>query len=494
MTQERQFPDGFKWGASTAAYQIEGGWNEGGRGMSIWDAFSKIPGKTANGETGDVAIDDFHLYKDDIKLMAALGLKNYRLSFSWTRILPTGKTDVVNEEGIAFYNSLIDELVAHGIEPMVTLFHFDFPLALQLEHDGWLRQDNFVVDAFADYARLCFTRFGDRVKYWLTINEPHISTVLGYSIGVGAPGRKSPTEPYHVGHKLLIAHATAVDIYRKDFKPTQNGQIGIALDGDFRVPKPSDDPEQFKLNQDAAERGRLFWIGWFADPIYFGDYPDVMKQRVGDRLPKFTEEESALVKGSNDFFALNHYSTAYAEPSEDYLENSGAAVRPSVWADAGVKLSDDPSWHKTDLNWSAVPWGFRRVLTWIQDRYAPQGGIYVTENGAAIADFDRAAAENDTLRVQFYESYIVEMHKAITEDKADVRGYFAWSLFDNYEWGAGYSKRFGIVWVDYATQERVPKASAKFLGQVWKGNAITEQDDNAIAVAAAASSVGVAAP
>ncbi|KAH9095601.1 hypothetical protein Ae201684P_015402 [Aphanomyces euteiches] len=467
MTQERQFPDGFKWGASTAAYQIEGGWNEGGRGMSIWDAFSKIPGKTANGETGDVAIDHFHLYKDDIKLMAALGLKNYRLSFSWTRILPTGKTDVVNEEGIAFYNSLIDELVAHGIEPMVTLFHFDFPLALQLEHDGWLLLADDQRAAHFDRAWL---------QHRCRCTRPQIS---------------NGTIPRH---KLLIAHATAVDIYRKDFKPTQNGQIGIALDGDFRVPKPSDDPEQFKLNQDAAERGRLFWIGWFADPIYFGDYPDVMKQRVGDRLPKFTEEESALVKGSNDFFALNHYSTAYAEPSEDYLENSGAAVRPSVWADAGVKLSDDPSWHKTDLNWSAVPWGFRRVLTWIQDRYAPQGGIYVTENGAAIADFDRAAAENDTLRVQFYESYIVEMHKAITEDKADVRGYFAWSLFDNYEWGAGYSKRFGIVWVDYATQERVPKASAKFLGQVWKGNAITEQDDNAIAVAAAASSVGVAAP
>ncbi|CAK4948402.1 unnamed protein product [Aphanomyces euteiches] len=198
--------------------------------------------------------------------------------------------------------------------------------------------------------------------------------------------------------------------------------------------------------------------------------------------------------GSNDFFALNHYSSQFAEPSEDYLENRGAAVRPSVWADAGIKLTEDPSWLRTDIDWGMVPWGFRKVLAWIQDRYAPPGGIYVTENGAAIADFDRAAAENDTLRVQFYESYIVEMHKAITEDKADVRGYFAWSLFDNYEWGAGYSKRFGIVWVDYATQERVPKASAKFLGQVWKGNAITEQDDNAIAVAAAASSVGVAAP
>ncbi|KAF0729714.1 hypothetical protein Ae201684_012774 [Aphanomyces euteiches] len=489
----REFPEGFKWGASTAAYQIEGGWNEGGRGMSVWDAFSKTPGKTVNGETGDKAIDHYHLYKEDVKLMAAMGLKNYRLSISWPRILPTGKTNIINEEGIAFYNSLIDELLAHGIEPMVTLYHWDLPLAIALEHDGWLGKE--IVDLFVDYARLCFSRFGDRVKNWITLNEPHISTVLGYGIGVLAPGRKGKIEPYLVGHKMLLTHAAVVHLYRKEFQHEQKGIIGISLNGDYREPKPTNDPAQYKLNQEASERALQFVLGWYADPIYFGDYPEVMKTRLGDRLPKFTEAESKLLKeAGSDFFGLNHYGTAYVEPSAEFLADERAGLEGDIWDDVGIVKTDDPSWLKTDVQWNAVPWGFRKLLTWIHNRYAPPGGIIITENGAAVADVDREAAENDVFRVKFYESYIVEMQKAIAEHGVNVSGYFAWSFIDNYEWAAGYSKRFGIHWVDYNTMERVPKASAKFLAQVYKANAVEERDDNMIALAAPLPTVVAPAP
>ncbi|KAF0683541.1 Aste57867_24398 [Aphanomyces stellatus] len=480
----REFPAGFVWGTATAAYQIEGGWNEGGRGMSIWDAFSKTPGKVLKGHTGDKAVDHFHLYKQDVALMVKMGLKSYRLSISWPRILPTGLTDHVNEEGIAFYNALIDELLANGITPIVTLYHWDLPLALQTEHDGWLN-GKVVVDAFAAYARVCFERFGDRVKNWLTLNEPWCSAVLGHGTGEMAPGRKThcKTETYLSAHNLLLAHAHAVHVYRTEFQPTQHGEIGITLNCDFREPKPTKDPVAYKQNQEAAERALLFELGWFADPVYFGDYPDVMKQRLGDRLPRFTDAESKLLKGSSDFFGFNHYGTAYAEPSPDFLNHKPVGHDGIIWEDSGVAISADDKWLKTDMGWNAVPWGFRKLLMWIQARYSPKGGIIVTENGCAVADDDRHAAEHDTFRVKFYEAYISEMHKAMTEHGVDVRGYYAWSFVDNYEWAFGYTKRFGLHWVDYDTMERMPKASAKWFARVIKANAVPIED-NMIAAAA----------
>ncbi|CAK4576247.1 unnamed protein product [Aphanomyces euteiches] len=489
MTKTIKFPKGFQWGTATAAYQIEGGWNEGGRGMSIWDAFSKTPGKVVHGDTGDKAVDHFHLFKEDVAIMAKMGLKHYRLSISWPRILPTGFTDHVNEEGILFYNALLDELLANGVEPVVTLYHWDLPLALQTEHDGWLG-GKIVVDAFAAYARLCFERFGDRVKNWITLNEPWCSAILGYGSGDMAPGRKlkGKTEAYISAHNLLLAHAHAVDIYRKDFKPKQHGLIGITLNCDFREPKPTSDAAAYKKNQEAAERALLMDLGWFADPVYFGDYPEVMKKRLGNRLPRFTDEESKLLKGSNDFFGLNHYGTAYAEPSANFEDDKPASPDGIIWDDTGVALSADPKWLKTDMGWNAVPWGFRKLVTWIQARYSPEGGIYVTENGCACADDERAAAENDTFRVQFYASYLAELHKAITEHGVDVRGYYAWSFIDNYEWAFGYSKRFGLHWVDYETMERVPKASAKCFAKVMAENGFDVDESNEIALGAAASS------
>ncbi|OQR82354.1 glycoside hydrolase [Achlya hypogyna] len=472
-----QFPDGFQWGTATAAYQIEGGANEGGRGQSIWDAFSKTPGKVTLGHTGDVAVDHYHRYKEDVQLMADMGLKHYRFSISWPRILPSGLTDHVNEEGIAFYNNLINELLAHDITPIVTLYHWDLPLALQTEYDGLLGGP-VVLDAFAAYARLCFERFGDRVKQWITINEPWVVSLLGYGLGVLAPGRKhrAKTEPYLVAHNLLLWHAHAVQVYRREFQAVQGGKIGITLNCDWRAPKPTDDPTQAALNAEAAERAILFDLGWFADPVYFGDYPAVMRERLGDRLPRFTPEESAMLRGSNEFFGLNHYSTSYAEPSAESSSASDWSAGIIVWEDAGVKTSGNDAWPRTDVGWNVVPWGFRELLVWIQTRYAPVGGIVVTENGCAVADDDRAIAADDQFRVRYYREYIAEMHKAITEQGADVRGYYAWSFIDNYEWSCGYTKRFGLHWVDYETMERMPKASAKFYGHIVRSNTLVLDD------------------
>ncbi|OQR94490.1 glycoside hydrolase [Achlya hypogyna] len=473
-----QFPEGFEWGTATASYQIEGAANEGGRGQSIWDAFSKTPGKVLEGHTGDKAVDHYHLYKEDVKLMANMGLKHYRLSISWPRVLPTGFTDHVNEEGIAFYNNLIDELLANGITPIVTLYHWDLPLALQTEYDGLLG-GKVLIDAFAAYARLCFQRFGDRVKQWLTLNEPWCSAILGYGNGHMAPGRKHKckTETYEAAHNLLLCHAHAVHVYRTEFQAAQDGKIAITLNCDWREPKPTEDPAEAAQNAEAAERALLFDLGWFADPVYFGDYPEVMKTRLGDRLPRFTPEESALLKGSSDFFGLNHYGTAYIEPSDAYLAGAECGLEGEIWEDVGVKQSSDDAWLRTDMGWNAVPWGFRKLLMWIHARYAPAGGIIVTENGCAVADDNQAVAAKDYFRVNFYRGYLAEMHKAITEFGVDVRGYYAWSFIDNYEWAFGYTKRFGLHWVNYETMERMPKASAIWYGNVIRTNSLALEDE-----------------
>jgi len=343
---------------------------------------------------------------------------------------------------------------------------------LQTEHDGWLGGE-FIQDAFTKYARVCFERFGDRVKHWLTLNEPWCSALLGYGWGIHAPGRKvhGEVEAYLSAHNLLLAHAKAVDIYRKEFKASQNGRIGITLNCDWREPKPSADPQEFKRNQEAAERSLQFNLGWYADPVYLGDYPEVMKQRVGDRLPKFTDDEKKLIKGSSDFFGLNHYGTGLTEPTKEFLSGEAPKDKGGFHHDEGIILTADDAWPRTDMGWNVVPWGFEKLLLWIQNRYNPANGILVTENGTAWPDRTKEEAQQDDFRVEFYKSYITHMHKAIQQG-ADVRGYFAWSFVDNYEWAEGYEKRFGLHWVDYETQERVPKKSALWFGEVLRSNSV----------------------
>lgn len=462
----KQFPKDFTWGAATAAYQIEGGWNEGGRGPSIWDAFTHTPDKIFQGHTGDVTCDHFHRVEEDVALMKAMGLKAYRFSFSWSRLLPSGR-GAVNEEGVAFYNRLIDALLANGITPWVTLYHWDLPLALQIESDGLLNPE--IADHFAKYAEVCFERFGDRVKHWITLNEPWCSAVLGHGIGYFAPGRISQTEPYLAAHNLLRAHGKIVDVYRRKFQAGQKGVIGITNNCDWREPKTDS-----AADKAAAERGLEFFLGWFADPIYKGDYPECMRAAVGERLPRFSDADMAVIRGSSDFFGLNFYGGMYA--SEPPAGQSMATTVPTgnggMAEDQRVQLSDDPAWEKTDMGWNVVPDFCRKMLGWIDRRYG-HPPIYITENGCALpGEEDVAVAVNDTRRIAFVEKYLTACHAAINEDGVDLRGYILWTLMDNFEWATGYSKRFGLHHVDFKTGKRTPKQSAKWYAGVMARNGL----------------------
>ena len=458
----KKFNTGFIWGTSTSSYQIEGAAFEDGKGPSIWDAFVRIPGKTANGEHADVSCDFYHTYRDDIALMAKLGIRAFRFSFSWPRILPSG-TGKINEAGIQFYSDMIDCLLEHHIEPYATLYHWDLPLNLQMAHDGWLNPG--IADYFVEYAEVCFRHFGDRVKNWITINEPWVVAILGYGQGVFAPGRTSKTEPYLVAHHELLAHAKAVKVYREKYQATQKGQIGISLNCDWREPRTSK-PEDLE----AAERALLFFAGWFADPIWFGDYPEVMRKRIGHKLPQFSPEEKAMLMGSSDFFGLNHYTTMFAANSKETDVERSVYGNGGISEDQNVDLSVDRKWEKTTMNWAVVPWGFRKLLEWIDKRYA-HPAIIVTENGMSNEDKVIEGNVMDTPRIHFIRSYLKACHEAV-ENGADVRGYFAWSLLDNFEWALGYQKQFGLVHVDWKTLVRTPKASARWYSEVIKNNGI----------------------
>lgn len=513
------FPPGFLWGTATAAYQVEGGATEGGRGPSIWDTFSHTPGATADGDTGDVACDHHHKLEEDLDHLAALGAPLYRFSISWSRLFPAGEASGPPlAAGVAFYNRLIDGLLQRGVAPVVTLYHWDLPSALGHWASGERAR---LVAAFAHYARACFAAFGDRVQTWVTINEPWVVAVLGHGTGEHAPGRVDADEPYEVAHVLLLAHAAAVAAYRVDFGPTQGGHVGIALNSDWVYPAgggaDGNDDDDNADGEAAAAVDRAFGLGWFADPIWGdrGDYPPVMRASLGGRLPRFSAGEAAAVRGSSDFFGLNHYSSrrvatapgrrpcaerlaaaeaeaaavtaaaaaaAAASPTRTSTvgEDGGAAptggAAPAVappplrdgpaagrpyFSDVGVSSSADPEWPVTAMGWSIVPDGFRRLLGHITTTYAPAGGIWVTENGlaatgetsaaaAAAADGPPAAA-----RAAYLSSYVAAMAAAIADDGADVRAYCLWSLLDNFEWAFGYSRRFGLLWVDFADAARL---------------------------------------
>ncbi len=454
-----KFSNDFIWGTATSAYQIEGAHNTHGKGPSIWDSFSTIPNRINNNENGNIAIDHYHRYKEDVALLKSQGFKAYRFSISWARIMPDGKGEI-NEEGIQFYSNLIDELLKNDIIPWVTLYHWDLPLALQTENDGWLNPN--IVNYFEDYAKVCFERFGDRVKNWITLNEPWVVAILGYGQGVFAPGRVSNSEPYLAAHHLILAHAQAVNLYKTSFK-NQKGSIGITNNCDWREPLTDK-----TCDVEAAERALLFFLGWFADPIYFGDYPQVMKDRLGDRLPKFTEDEKELIKNSSDFFGLNHYTTMYAAEDNHTEEVSSVYGNGGISEDQDVLLSQDEAWTLTAFNWAVVPWGCYKLLDWISKRYN-QPDIYITENGFACNDTLENGKVNDLERLDYYKQYLEACNQAINND-IKLKGYFAWSLFDNFEWASGYSVRFGINYIDYKTLKRIPKTSALWFKKIIKNN------------------------
>ncbi len=331
-----------------------------------------------------------------------------------------------------------------------------------MEKDGWLNSD--MADYFAEYARICFEEYGDRVKHWITLNEPWVTSIFGYAKGEIAPGRISNEEPYIVAHNLLRAHGKAAKIYREKFQPSQKGIIGMANNCDWREPKTNSEKDK-----KAAERALEFFLGWFADPLYKGEYPKIMQQNVGERLPKFTDEDAALIKGSCDFFGINHYTTMLAEEADQNTINTDPFANGGLDEDERVLLTSDESWSKTTMNWNVVPWGLSKLLKWIDERY-DHPEIIVTENGAGFDDKLVDGEVNDQKRIDYLESYIKEMTTAI-ESGVNVNGYFVWSLLDSFEWTLGYSKKFGLHHVDFETLKRTPKNSA-----IWYKNMINKNE------------------
>lgn len=472
----RKLPPNFLWGFATASFQIEGSTDVDGRGKCIWDDFSRLPGKTRDGRSGDEATNSYKLWRDDIALLKQYGVKTYRFSLSWSRIIPLGgRNDPVNPKGIEFYSKLIDALLANNIIPFVTLYHWDLPQGLHDRYGGWLNKDEIVQD-YQHYARVCFDAFGDRVKHWLTINEPWCISILGYGRGVFAPGRSSDrtrspegdssTEPWIVGHNVILSHAHAVKVYREEFKHKQGGQIGITLNGDWAMPY-DDSPE----NVEAAQRALDVAIGWFADPVYLGHYPPYMRQMLGNRLPQFTAAEMAVVKGSADFYGMNTYTTNLCRAGgEDEFQGlvDYTFTRPD-----GSQLGT-----QAHCAWlQDYPDGFRSLLNYLWKKYRLP--IYVTENGFAVkdeSDMPVDVAVKDTDRVNYYRGVTAALQAAINEDGVDVRCYLAWSLLDNFEWADGYITRFGVTYVDYNTQQRIPKESASFVSK-WFLDRTKEDDD-----------------
>ncbi|KAL5513834.1 BGL1B_2 [Sanghuangporus vaninii] len=455
----------FTWGFATASFQIEGATNEDGRGSSIWDEFSKIPGKIADGRNGDIACNSYHLWKDDVALLKQYGAKAYRFSISWSRVIPDGgRKDPVNAKGIAYYSNLIDALLDAGVEPYITLYHWDLPQTLHERYGGWLNKEEVVKD-FTNYADLCFSRFGDRVKHWITFNEPWVISALGYAYGTHAPGRSSNrekssegdsrTEPWSAGHNLILSHASAVSLYRSKYKPVQGGEIGITLNSTSLI--PYDDSE---INIKATERARAVTPGWFAGPIYHGDYPQLLKEMVGDRLPIFTEEEKELVRNSSEFYGLNMYTTNLVQ--EGGTDEFNGNVKRTFTKPDGTQLGT-----QSELLWlQTYGPGLRAHLSYLWEIYKKP--IYVTENGFCVAGESNKPLEealHDTDRVEYFQTMCENLEKAVTEDGVDIRGYFAWSLLDNFEWAEGYGPRFGVTYVDYETLKRYPKDSAHFLSK-----------------------------
>eukprot|EP00041_Stephanoeca_diplocostata_P017256 m.343993 g.343993 ORF g.343993 m.343993 type:complete len:541 (-) comp20640_c0_seq4:231-1853(-) len=487
-------PANFHWGTATAAYQIEGGWDSGGRGPSIWDSFAKsktpagIP-HTYNNDNGNIADDHYHRWEEDVALLSNLGVKSYRFSISWTRIFPDGEPGTPNAAGINFYNQILDALDRAHIEPFVTLYHWDLPLALlDGQHQGWLGSS--IDKNFAAYAETCFEAFGDRVKHWITFNEPRSFCGLGYGgNGAHAPGRcsdrtkcaqgNSSTEPYICVHNVLRAHSAAADVYRLKYKSTQGGQMGMVVNSDFGFPYDAASSRDCA----AVDRFLIFMMGWYADPLFFGDYPAEMKTLVGDRLPSFTAaEKKRFLDNIPDFYAMNHYTSSFVQDCPSCTD-SDPKVKVSQ-----TNVTGDPIGPSAASPWlRVVPEGIRYNLRYIAKRYAdvkPEyrhlgPPIFITENGCDVpgeTTMPFTEALDDTFRINFYQNYTDEVMAAVHIDHVDVRGYFAWSLMDNFEWADGFNLRFGLHYVDYDATcghpdytrkgpgncTRTPKASAKW--------------------------------
>jgi beta-glucosidase len=445
------FPAGFLWGAATSAYQIEGSPVADGAGPSNWHRFSHIPGRTHDGETGDVASDHYRRYLEDIEIMQRLELSAYRFSISWGRILPAGR-GTVNQAGLDFYSRLVDALLSRGIQPCVTLYHWDLPAALD-DQGGWLNPA--ITYWFADYARVVFRALGDRVPLWTTINEPWVIADAGYLHGVHAPGHKSPVEVPIVSHHLLCAHGAAVQAYRTE----ADQRIGLVVNLEPKYPD-SDSPADLA----ATRRADAYMNRQYLDPVFLGRYPEEMPEIFGDGWQDFPEEDFGVIQEPMDFLGVNYYTRAVVRDDEAALPVRARSV-------------PQPHHATTEMGWEGHAESLTRTLWWIKERYGDIP-LYITENGAAFSDPPRppGGQVHDPLRVDYLRQHLRAAHAAI-EQGVDLRGYFAWSLLDNFEWTHGYSKRFGLVHVDHATQQRTLKSSAKFYREVirTRGEALSDE-------------------
>lgn len=446
-----KFPENFVWGAATASYQVEGAWNADGKGLSVWDVFSHKPGSVVEGHTGDSACDHYHRYKEDVSLMRQLGLKAYRFSISWPRVLPAG-TGTVNQAGLDFYDRLVDELLENGIDPFVTLFHWDYPYDLYCQ-GGWLNPCS--PDWFADFTRVVVDKLSDRVQNWMTLNEPQCFVGNGHYNGDHAPGLKlTRKELLAIIHHVLLAHGKAVQVIRSRARGPV--KIGFAPIAGIRLPE-SDDPED-------VERARQkmfstveypFWsIAWYSDPIFFKQYPEDGVKTIESEMPLIGAHDMEIIGQPLDFYGINIYN---GQPT-------------SVEWQQDHRLAFPPGFPITAYYWPVTPsamyWGAK--FTW--ERY--HCPLYITENGMANADWVcQDGRVYDLQRVDFMSRYLAELHKACAQG-IDVRGYFHWSLLDNFEWAQGYRQRFGLVYVDFATQERTMKESARYYRKVIADNAV----------------------
>jgi len=443
MSQVLRFPEGFVWGTATAAYQIEGGYED--RGECIWDEFCRWPGKVHEDDSGQVADDHYHLYKQDVALMADLGLAAYRFSVSWPRVLPEGSGQV-SQKGLDFYSRLVDELLGAGIEPFVTLYHWDLPSALQ-RLGGWAARDT--VSRFVDYATIVAERLGDRVHYWITHNEPWVAAFVGHLEGRHAPGWEDLGLALQVSHHLLLSHGLAVPVLRE--QGDEATRVGITLN--FSPAYPASDSAE---DVAAARRHDGFANRWFLDPVFTGQYPQDMWNIFGFTMPRVAAGDMEIIRRPIDFLGVNYYSRALVAHREGEFLNV-------------VKLH--PQGEYTAMDWEVYPQGLTDLLVRLARDYGSPA-MYITENGCAYEDVLTPEGKvHDDKRISYLRQHIAAAHRAIQQG-VPLKGYFLWSLMDNFEWGHGYSRRFGIVYVDFCTQRRIPKDSAAYYASVIAENAV----------------------
>ncbi|PWA88948.1 glycoside hydrolase family 1 [Artemisia annua] len=458
------FPAEFVFGSGTSAYQVEGAVLEDGRTLSIWDTFAHSG--NYNGANGDVACDGYHKYKEDVQLMVDTGLEAFRFSISWSRLIPNGRGSI-NEKGLQYYNDFINELIRHGIQPHVTLHHIDLPQVLEDEYEGWISKK--AVEDFVAYADVCFRKFGDRVKHWTTFNEVNVFILGGYDVGFLPPGRcsspfgiinctrgDSTSEPYIAAHNLLLAHASAVTLYREKYKAMQHGFVGINLYSYWFEPYTST-IEDVK----AAQRANDFFLGWFLNPLVHGDYPEIMKRNAGNRIPSFTKLDSELIKGSFDFIGINHYDKFYVKNNPNSLD---MYIRDLV-ADMAVTLISNIS-AITPTQFDVDPLSLQKLLNYLKEEYG-NPPIYIHENGQVQP---RNGTLMDTPRVEYLHAYIGALLESL-RNGSNTKGYFVWSFMDLFELLGGYNTGYGLYYVDLDDKDltRYPKLSAHWYTNFLKG-------------------------